>query len=413
MKRYCKRVDIESDGFCLHAVREFLRGKRNRPEVQELLEEYGGEERLASSLASEIRERRVTVAPIQYFNRIEPINGKHRIIGRETPKHQCLDYIAVYGLGELFMAKIGHYQTASIPGRGQIYAKKTIEKWIREPQARYFVKLDVRKYYPSIDQGVLRAMLARDVKNDALLYLVNVLLDQFPSGLNIGSFLSQYLANYYASRAYHYAQERLRKTRVNRKTGVVTDKRLIDHVLFYMDDILLMGHDKRDLKMAVRMLERFMAEELHVELKPWKVCVVDKEPLDMVGFVFYTYKTTIRPGIFLRARRAFMLAERTEVIPLPLALRCISYYGYLKHSDSRQVIEKYHVEDTLARCKDVVSLAETERRLDASLFDGGASGRGLPCAPGRLRGHSPAPEHPEGYARADRPCRRTHRGVVC
>lgn len=208
------------------------------------------------------------------------------------------------------MAKIGDYQTASIPGRGQIFAKHAIEKWIREPRAKYFIKLDIRKFYPSIDQDVLRAMLARDVKNEALLYLVGVLLDQFPHGLNIGSFLSQYLANYYASRAYHYAQERLRKTRVNRRTGVVTDKRLVDHVLFYMDDILLMGHDKRDLKMAARRLSKFVKDELHVELKPWKVCAVDKEPLDMVGFVFYTYKTTIRPGIFLQlqtrlhARRA-------------------------------------------------------------------------------------------------------------
>lgn len=121
MRRYCKRVDIEDEGFCLVAVRDFLRGKGGRMEVQALLDEYGGEEELARSLASEIRERRVTVSPIQYFNRIEPINGKHRIIGRETPKHQCFDYIAVNGLTEMLMAKIGDYQTASIPGRGQIF----------------------------------------------------------------------------------------------------------------------------------------------------------------------------------------------------------------------------------------------------------------------------------------------------
>lgn len=220
MRRYCKRVDIEDEGFCLVAVRDFLRGKSGRREVQALLDEYGGEEELARSLAAEIRERRVTVAPIQYFNRIEPINGKHRIIGRETPKHQCFDYIAVNGLAEMLMAKIGDYQTASIPGRGQIFAKHAIEKWIREPRAKYFIKLDIRKFYPSIDQDVLRAMLARDVKNEALLYLVGVLLDQFPHGLNIGSFLSQYLANYYASRAYHYAQERLRKTRLHARLAV-------------------------------------------------------------------------------------------------------------------------------------------------------------------------------------------------
>lgn len=385
MKSYCKHIDITDCDFCLFAVREFLRGKRNRHDVSELLIRYGGEEGLASFIAANIRDRTVSVAPIQYFNRIEPISGKHRVIGRESALHQCYDYVAVFGLMELFDAKIGHYQTASLPGKGQIFAKKAIEKWIRERQARYFVKLDIRKYYPSMSQEVLRSMLAKDVRNDALLYLTFYLLDQFPQGINIGSFLSQYLANYYASKAYHFAQERLRKERKSKRTGEVTSRRLIDHCLFYMDDILLMGHDKSDLKMAVRMLSRYMSKALRVELKPWKICVVDKEPIDMVGYVFYSYKTTIRPGIFVRAMRAFRKAGKTEHISLRLAYRCISYYGYFKHSDSRQVIEKYHIDRIVRECRDVVSLAGLEGRLNECLFPGGAEACRLAATSRRLR----------------------------
>lgn len=385
MKSYCKHIDITDCDFCLFAVREFLRGKRNRHDVSELLIRYGGEEGLASFIAANIRDRTVSVAPIQYFNRIEPISGKHRVIGRESALHQCYDYVAVFGLMELFDAKIGHYQTASLPGKGQIFAKKAIEKWIRERQARYFVKLDIRKYYPSMSQEVLRSMLAKDVRNDALLYLTFYLLDQFPQGINIGSFLSQYLANYYASKAYHFAQERLRKERKSKRTGEVTSRRLIDHCLFYMDDILLIGHDKSDLKMAVRMLSRYMSKALRVELKPWKICVVDKEPIDMVGYVFYSYKTTIRPGIFVRAMRAFRKAGKTERISLRLAYRCISYYGYFKHSDSRQVIEKYHIDRIVRECRDVVSLAGLEGRLNECLFPGGAEACRLAATSRRLR----------------------------
>ena len=385
MKSYCKHIDITDCDFCLFAVREFLRGKRNRHDVSELLIRYGGEEGLASFIAANIRDRTVSVAPIQYFNRIEPISGKHRVIGRESALHQCYDYVAVFGLMELFDAKIGHYQTASLPGKGQIFAKKAIEKWIRERQARYFVKLDIRKYYPSMSQEVLRSMLAKDVRNDALLYLTFYLLDQFPQGINIGSFLSQYLANYYASKAYHFAQERLRKERKSKRTGEVTSRRLIDHCLFYMDDILLMGHDKSDLKMAVRTLSRYMSKALRVELKPWKICVVDKEPIDMVGYVFYSYKTTIRPGIFVRAMRAFRKAGKTERISLRLAYRCISYYGYFKHSDSRQVIEKYHIDRIVRECRDVVSLAGLEGRLNECLFPGGAEACRLAATSRRLR----------------------------
>lgn len=396
MKSYCKKTDITDEGFCLVAVRDFLRGKGSRPEVLQLLTDFGGEEGLASFLAASIRSGSVSVEPIKYFNRIEPISGKQRVIGRETALHQCYDYIAVNGLMELFDAKIGHYQTASLPGKGQIFASNAIKKWVREKNARYFVKLDIRKFYPSIDQDVLRAMLARDVKNGPLLYLVGYLLDQFPSGLNIGSYLSQYLANYYASYAYHFAQERLRKTRLNKRTGVVTDKRLIDHCLFYMDDVLLMGHDKRDLKMAVRMLAKYLKDELHVEIKPWKICRVDAEPIDMLGYVFYSYKTTIRPAVFLRAKRAFARAEKMPYIPERHAFRCISYYGYFTNSDSRQAIEKYHIDRIVSECKDVISLAATERRLNESLFPTGAEGGRLERSTRRLRRHPNPPEHPEG-----------------
>ena len=401
MKSYCKNVDITDYDFCLFAVREFLKGKRSRFDVVEMLKRLGGEDGGASFIAASIRDRAVGVEPIKYFNRVEPISGKHRVIGRESALHQCYDYVAVFGLMELFDAKIGRYQTASLPGKGQIFAKKAIEKWIRESEAKYFVKLDIRKYYPSISQEALRFMLKREVRNEALLYLTFYLLDQFPQGLNIGSFLSQYLANYYASKAYHFAQERLRKERKSKRAGEITSRRLIDHCLFYMDDILLMGHDKSDLKIAVRMLAGYMARTLQVELKPWKICVVDKEPIDMVGYVFYSYKTIIRPGIFVRAMRAFRKARKADRITLHLAYRCISYYGYFKNSDSRHVIEKYHIDLIVRECRDVVSLAGVEGRLNERLFPGRAEAGRLEAAPRRLRRHPPSQEHREGDARAD------------
>lgn len=368
MKTYCKRIDITDMEFVRDAVRDFMQGKQNRPEVSEFMALYYDEDELCREIAAEIRERRVSVDSIQYFNRIEPISGKLRVIGRETPKHQIFDYVAVHALMPLFDAKIGHYQTASLPGKGQIFAQKAIKKWIREGRARYFVKIDIRKFYPSVDQEVLRSMLSRDIKNDDLLYLVGVLLDQFPSGINIGSYLSQYLANYYASKAYHFAQEQLAKERINKRTGEVKRKRLIDHCLFYMDDVLLMSHDKRDLKMAVRKLIKFMADCLHVEIKPWKVCVVGKEPLDMVGFVFYPHKTIVRSGIFLRGKRAFAMAAKMNRIPLQLAYRCVSYFGYFKNADCGSFRAANSIDEIMADCRDVISQTMRERMFDERMF---------------------------------------------
>jgi len=104
----------------------------------------------------------------------------------------------------LFHAKIGRWQTASIPGRGINDARKAIRKWVRERDSRVFVKPDVVKCYPSIDRAVLKTMLAHDVGDRRLLRLVFTLVDQYRGdrGLNIGSYLSQWLANYYLSAAW-------------------------------------------------------------------------------------------------------------------------------------------------------------------------------------------------------------------
>ncbi len=201
----------------------------------------------------------------------------------------------------LFHAKIGRWQTASIPGRGINDARKAIRKWVRERDSRVFVKLDVVKCYPSIDRAVLKTMLAHDVGDRRLLRLVFTLVDQYRGdrGLNIGSYLSQWLANYYLSAAWHYAEGSLAVRRSRRRQGEEIRRRLVTHVLFYADDILLIGRSKRDLTIAVKRLRGFLRDRLHLEIHPtWNVKHIEVEPIDMVGYTFRPGRTGVRPAIF-------------------------------------------------------------------------------------------------------------------
>jgi len=206
----------------------------------------------------------------------------------------------------MLKAKIGVFQCASLPGRGQSYGKKHIERWIRKDKVIYYVKGDVAQCFPSISIIKLKELLKRDVASDVLLWLVYELLNMFKTGLSIGSFLSQYLCNYYLSYAYHYASEQLFKIRKTKRNGNVR-VRLINHVLFYMDDFLLIGSSKKDIRKAMRMLIKYFHDFLLLEIKPdWKICKLsDAEPIDMMGFVFRKDRTTIRTRIFIKNRRFF------------------------------------------------------------------------------------------------------------
>ena len=135
----------------------------------------------------------------------------------------------------LFHAKIAAGRPPASRAVASTTRARPSKKWVRERDSRVFVKLDVVKCYPSIDRAVLKAMLAHDIGDRRLLRLVFTLVDQYRGdrGLNIGSYLSQWLANYYLSAAWHYAEGSLFAVRRSRRRqGEEIRRRLVTHVLF-------------------------------------------------------------------------------------------------------------------------------------------------------------------------------------
>lgn len=353
LKTHCKHTRCATPMFVRRAIDHYLKGKRSRPDVTRFLETHPDLDRLAERIADEIREGRYRDTRITYFNRVEPISGKHRVIGRESVRHQIYDHVAVMALQPLFDAKVGRWQTASIPNRGTIDARRAIKRWTRERSSKWFVKLDVRKYYPSIDRPTLKAMLTRDVGDPILLRLVFHLIDRYQgdNGLNIGSYLSQWLANYYLSHAYHWIESpAMTIERTSRRTGEITRRRLITHQLWYMDDLLLIGTSKRDLKIAARRIVRYLKDALKLDVhEEWNCKRLDLEPIDMVGYTFRPHgRVNIRSGVFLRARRTFNRARRRPMTE-QLARRCCSYYGYLRNSDSIRYRRRHRIDHTMRR----------------------------------------------------------------
>lgn len=353
LKTHCKHTRCATPMFVRRAIDHYLKGKRSRRDVTRFLETHPDLDRLAERIADEIREGRYRDTRITYFNRVEPISGKHRVIGRESVRHQIYDHVAVMALQPLFDAKVGRWQTASIPNRGTIDARRAIKRWTRERSSKWFVKLDVRKYYPSIDRPTLKAMLTRDVGDPILLRLVFHLIDRYQgdNGLNIGSYLSQWLANYYLSHAYHWIESpAMTIERTSRRTGEITRRRLITHQLWYMDDLLLIGTSKRDLKIAARRIVRYLKDALKLDVhEEWNCERLDLEPIDMVGYTFRPHgRVNIRSGVFLRARRTFNRARRRPMTE-QLARRCCSYYGYLRNSDSIRYRRRHRIDHTMRR----------------------------------------------------------------
>ena len=384
MKRLCKDVDITDRGLISRAVYACLNKKYKRNDTTEYLSKVTGVRReyirciyrrygkiamypftevVISEAREEILRGNISFRPIWYREKVDGSSGKIRRIGIQNIKQQIYDYIAVEGLKPV-LRRIGEYQYASIEGRGTTKGKEAISHWIRNRDMRYFVKLDVRKCFESIDHDKLMGYLRERVKNEPLLNLVDLLIGSFEHGLSIGSYLSQYLCNLYMSILYHEIKEHMYRVR----RGKRGEKRvnLVRHCLIYMDDILLIGSRKRNLEKAVKLTVQ-KASEMGLQIKPnYQVRQIDGNCIDMMGFKIYRTHTEIRGRIFLRVRRSFRRARKE--LTLRISKKCLSYYGYLKHTNSRKIERKWKVKSILKKCKGVI------RRNESKIFTTAAAG---------------------------------------
>lgn len=328
------------------------KNKIHKIAVEERERLYPTVDYIAYEIFLEIKNRRIKLNPIQYDERYDPLAKKVRKIGVSSMKQQFYDYIAVNALKKMFLAKIGHYQCASLKNKGQLFGKQAIETWVRTnpKKCKWIFKADVKKFYPSVTHDILKKYLNRDIKNSDILYIVFYLIDTYDEGLCIGSYLSQFLANYYLSYAYHYVTEMLYTERRGKRQN------LIHHALFYMDDIILLGSNKRHVKKASIMLEEYLNNELKLSLKPsYQLFPLDSRPIDMMGYKIFTYKTTVRKRIFDNANKVYMRNKGKEEITLEDSYKVVSYYGYFKHTFSKKYNKKVKMAKTLKKAKEVIS----------------------------------------------------------
>ncbi len=359
IKTYCKNIDITNPDVIEPWVHLCITDpkKRNRPGFKRLVDKYGGAHGIAVEITERIKARDLALPPIHYRNRVDKSSGKLRRLGIESAMQQCMNYVAVYALMPMLKAKVGQFQCASIPERGQIYGKKVLEKWIRkDPKGtKYYDKMDVRHCFESIKCRTVRKLLERDIrKNPTLIWFVCALVDTYEDGLSIGSFLSQWLCNYVMSYAYHYATEQLYKVRRGKRKNLVT------HLLMFMDDVYMTSGSKRDLKMAGKQFEEYLLTHLGLCIKPdHHIKETAKEPPDMMGFVVSIECTTIRARTFVRARRALIRAWRRMQAGLCIyiqnARRIVSYRGYFKHTNSQKVAATLHLKEVFRTARKTIS----------------------------------------------------------
>lgn len=220
-------------------------------------------------------------------------------------------------LEPVFMSVFTADTYSCIKGRGVHLAVKKIKAALADSRSTtYCLKLDIKKFYPSVDHAVLKQMLRRKFKDADLLQLLDGIIDS-TEGLPIGNYLSQFLANYYLTPFDHWLKE----------------QKQVRYYFRYADDMVILSNDKAALHQLLQDIKNYLHTELKLEVKNnHQVFPVADRGIDFLGYRIYHSYSLLRKRIkknFIRKFRG--LAEQPSIA---------SYLGWAKHCNSRHLLKR-------------------------------------------------------------------------
>lgn len=182
------------------AYKNATKGKKHYRDVKNI-EKYGVDKFL-EELLEEVRTHKYRTSKYHVFNL--KTGGKVREISKLPMRDRIVQHALMNYIEPIFRKSFIKDTYSSIKGRGSHkcihriqYAMKDVEN------TQYCLKLDIRKFYPSIDQELMKQCLRRKFKDKELLAVLDEIVDSADKGVPIGNYTSQYFANYFLTEFDH------------------------------------------------------------------------------------------------------------------------------------------------------------------------------------------------------------------
>lgn len=271
--------------------RAYLRaraGKRGLPSTAQFERNLGAN---LAQLHRELHSDTYQISPYRQFLVHEPKT-------REISAPAFRDRVVQHAVYDLIYRPIDrtfiHDSYGCRIGKGTHRAADQAQRYLRESHPRsYFLQIDIRKFYASIDRGILRTLLARKIKDPRLLTLMMRYAEQpSPSGLPIGNLLSQLYALVYLNPFDHWIKRDLKIRRYVR----------------YVDDAILFNlghHQARDLRDQIA---AWLRDHLGLTLSRHTIATA-RSGFNFVGYRTWPDRRLVRKHSLHRFSRAIRRAD--------------------------------------------------------------------------------------------------------
>lgn len=306
------------------------RGKRHQAEVLRFERDLEGE---LIQLQNELIWGEYQTSPYREFNVYEP---KQRLVAALPFRDRVVQHSLIAAIEPIWEARFIHHSYACRAGRGMHAGADQAQQWLREVRALhgrvYVLQADVASYFASIDHEVLLELLARHITCQPTLRLMADIMDSWHPGLPIGNLTSQLWANIYLHELDSFIKDDLGVRRYMR----------------YMDDWVIVHHDKEYLHALRRVLEDWIWVRLRLRLnhktQVFPVAQRNGRALDFLGYRMWVTHRRLREDSVKRMKRRLKGLEKAYsegLIGMPeVRQRIMSWIGHASHADSHRIRTK-------------------------------------------------------------------------
>jgi len=276
--------------------------------------------------------------------------GKWRDLYVPTLEDHVIHHMVMSASMKAFTKGMHPHCCGSVPNRGIRHIAKTVSHWMQDDlQCRYFVKLDIKKFFDSIDADILKTKLRQKIKDKNVLQIHDAIIDSAPVACPVGYYPSPWYANLYLEDLDWHVEQHLYKERRGKRI------KFVRHFLRYVDDILLIGTSKADLYKAIASIKKYLMDNYSLEIKnSWEIKKIGKHEMvdgewrlkkdtywcDIGGYKFCKDATIMRDGIYLSTKRLAKKMGKQEYYTLHQCQSINAKVAWAEQCNSKNFIQK-------------------------------------------------------------------------
>lgn len=312
---------------------------------------------------------------------------KCRIVMSQDIEDKIINHlVSYYALKKVFDSKFTNILCATREGYGTIYGIRQVKRYLIKMKNKYsnfyILKIDIHKYFYSIDHDILKNILRHKIKDKDVLQLLDNIIDSTNNSYINNKIIElkrnriNYLRNSNLNNKYNLIKEVEEIPLYKENEGValgnessqvfgliylyeiahyLKEELKLSRVIIYMDDFIMIHQDKEYLKYCLdKIISKLKEYKLEINKKKTRIDSI-RNGVDFLGYRFFFYHKII---IRLRNRTKKKYKKKIKNIGLLYRKEYINDKVFIKELNSYHGILKWGNCKRLEYKKEVIKILE-------------------------------------------------------